>query len=76
MMNPTNIMTMFMNFRQNPMGFFAQNRINIPQGMVNNPDAIIQQMMNSGQINQQTYNQAQQMARQMRNNPAFRGMFR
>ena len=76
MMNPTNIMTMFMNFRRNPMGFLMQNRVNVPQNMMNDPNAIIQQMMNSGQINQQTYNQAQQMARQIQNNPAYKGMFK
>lgn len=76
MINPMNLMGMFANFRQNPMGFFLQNGMNIPQGMMNDPNAIIQQLMNSGQINQQTYNQAQQMARQIQNNPAYKGMFK
>ena len=76
MINPANLMSMFMNFRQNPMGFMMQNGMNVPQNIMNDPNAIIQQMMNSGQINQQTYNQAQQMARQIQNNPAYKGMFK
>ena len=70
-----NVMGMFPNFRQNPMLFMAQRGMNIPQNIAGNPNAIIQQMMNNGQINQQTYNQAQQIARQMRNNPAFKQFF-
>ena len=61
-----NIMAMFQNFMNNPMGYLMQGRMNIPQGM-NDPNAIIQQLLNSGQINQQAYNQAQQIARQLQN---------
>ena len=68
-----NMMSMFQNFMQNPMSYLAG--MNIPQGM-SDPNQIIQQLMNSGRINQGQYNQAQQMARQMRNNPAFRQYFR
>lgn len=68
-----NIMGMFQTFMQNPMSYLSG--MNIPQGMTD-PNAIIQQMMNSGKINQSQYNQAQQMARQMRNNPMFRQFFR
>lgn len=76
MINPMNMMGMFMNFKQNPIGFLMQNKINVPQEMMNDPNAIIQHLMNNGQINQQTYNQAQQMARQIQNNPAYNGMFK
>ena len=64
MMN-NNFMSMYQAFRQNPVGFMMQSGMNVPQNMMGNPDAIIQQMMNSGQISQQTYNQAQQIAQQM-----------
>ncbi|MCQ2408811.1 MAG: hypothetical protein MJ065_09850 [Oscillospiraceae bacterium] len=41
------------------------------------PNQIIQQMLQSGQLNQQQLNQAQQMARQMMPQlEQFRGMFK
>ena len=64
MMN-NNFMGMYQTFRQNPLQFMMRRGMNVPQNMMGNPDAIIQQMMNSGQISQQTYNQAQQIAQQM-----------
>lgn len=64
MMN-NNFMSMYQAFRQNPLQFLVQSKMNVPQNMMGNPDAIIQQMMNSGQISQQTYNQAQQIAQRM-----------
>ena len=65
----------FQSFMQNPVGYLLQRNINIPKDIAGNPNAIIQQMMNSGQINQQAYNQAQQMARQMQSNPMFMQFF-
>ena len=76
MNNILGIMGQFQNFMQNPVSFLMQNNINIPQGIGNDPNAIIQQMLNTGRINQQQYNQAQNLARQMRNNPTFRNYFR
>ena len=64
MMN-NNFLSMYQMFRQNPLQFMMQRGMNVPQNMMGNPDAIIQQMMNNGQISQQTYNQAQQMAQQI-----------
>lgn len=48
--------------QQNPMQFLAQRRLNIPQSIQNDPNAIIQHLMNTGQISQEKYNQASQMA--------------
>ena len=53
--------------QQNPMQFLAQRRFNIPQNIQNDPNAIIQHLMNTGQISQEKYNQASQMARQFMN---------
>lgn len=64
----SNIMQMFQTFMQNPAQMLAQRGINIPQQMANDPNAIMQHLMSTGQINQTQYNQAQQMAQQ------FRGM--
>lgn len=59
-----NLMMMYQQFRQNPVAFMMQRGMNV-SGNVTDPNAIINQMMNSGQLNQQTYNHAQQIARQM-----------
>ena len=76
MNNFMNIFNMFQGFMQNPIGYLIQNKINVPQNMANDPNAIIQQMMNSGMINQNQYNQAQQMYRQMQNNPVFKNLIK
>ena len=51
--------------QQNPrdaaMSLMKQQGIQIPQGMENNPNAIIQHIMQSGQIPQGRLNMAQQM---------------
>ena len=55
-----NIMEMVNQIKQNPMAMLSK-RFNIPENM-NDPNQIIQHLMNSGQINQSQYNQARQMA--------------
>lgn len=60
-------MNQFRMFRQNPMQFLMQRGMNIPQNIQNDPNAIVQHLLNSGQITQQQYNQAAQMARQFQN---------
>mgnify|MGYP003325814635 CR=1 FL=1 len=64
-----NVLTMAQQFRTNPMGMLAQ-RYNLPQG-VNDPQQIIQHLLNTGQITQAQVNQAMQM----RNSPMFKGLF-
>jgi len=56
-------------FKQNPMAMLSQ-RFNIPQNL-NNPNDIIQHLLNTGQVSQQQVNNAMQM----RNHPMFKGMF-
>lgn len=70
-MNINNMMQMFQVFRQNPMQYLLSRGANIPQNIQNNPDEIIQYMLNTGQITQQQYNQAAQMARQFQNGGKF-----
>ena len=55
--------------KQNPMAVLSQ-RFNIPQNM-NDPNQIIQHLLNTGQVTQQQVNNAMQM----RNHPIFKGMF-
>ena len=60
-MNP---MQMLARLKQNPLGMLRQYGFNVPDN-ISDPNAIIQHLMNSGQINQQTYNKARIMAQQM-----------
>lgn len=63
-----NILNMISQFRQNPMQMLMQ-KYKIPQNM-NNPQEIIQHLLNSGQVTQDQVNRAMQM----RNNPIFRNL--
>lgn len=63
MNNLGNIMSIVQQVRNNPMQFLTP--MNIPQSMLGNPQAIIQQMMNNGSISQEQYNNAIQMARNL-----------
>ena len=47
-------------FRNNPMAMLRQ-RFNIPDNL-SNPNAIIQHLLNSGQLSQAQYEQARQIA--------------
>lgn len=65
-----NILNMLSQLQSNPMKILSQ-RFNLPQNM-NNPQEIIQHLLNSGQISQDQVNQAMQM----RNNPMFKNLFK
>lgn len=52
--------------KSNPMQFLMQNKLNVPQNIANDPNAIIQHLMNSGKISQADYDRAVQTAKQMR----------
>lgn len=56
-------------FKQNPMAMLSK-RFNIPDNM-NDPNQIIQHLLNTGQVSQQQVNNAMQL----RNHPMFKGMF-
>lgn len=71
-MNIMQMMQVFQQLKSNPMQILSQ-RFNIP-GNVNlqDPNAIIQHLLNSGQINQQQVNNAMSM----RNNPMWQNLFK
>lgn len=60
-----NPLMMLQQLKQNPMQFLMQRRFNVPQGM-NDPQAILNHLMQTGQISQQQVNSAYQMAQQFR----------
>lgn len=57
-MNP---MQMLQRLQQNPMQTLKEMGLDIPANMTS-PNDIIQHLMNSGQVSQQAYEQARQMA--------------
>lgn len=63
-MNPFQMMQQF---KQNPMAMLSK-RFNIPQNIANDPNQIIQHLMNTGQISQSQYNMANQQLKQLRKN--------
>lgn len=57
-----NMLGMLQQLQTNPMEMLSK-RFNIPQDVnVNDPNAIIQHLMNTGQVSQQAYNNARNMA--------------
>ena len=61
-MNP---MQMIQQLKANPIQFLQRAGFNVPSNL-NDPNAIIQHLMNSGQISQQNYERARQMVAQFR----------
>lgn len=51
--------------REQALNLMKQQGIDVPQGMENNPQAIIQHLMQSGRIPQNRLNMAQQMMQRL-----------
>ena len=67
MNNIGNIIGMVQQFKANPMQFLLQKKLNVPQTVsMDNPQAIMDYLLQSGQINQQQINQAYQIAQRFR----------
>lgn len=61
-----NMMAMLQQLKANPVQFLIQRRFNIPQNIsLNDPNAILNYLVSSGQISQNQINNAYQMAQQM-----------
>ncbi len=59
------MMQMLQQLRANPMLILQQAGFTVPQGM-SDPNAIIQHLLQSGQVPQERYNQVLQMAQRFR----------
>ena len=55
-----NFLSMLVQFKQNPLAAISQ-KFNIPQGM-NNPNDILQYLLNTNQVSQDQVNRAMQMS--------------
>lgn len=64
-MNPM-LLQMLMQLKANPVGMIRQAGYNIPNNL-NDSNSIIQYLMNSGQVTQQQYDRARQMASMLGN---------
>lgn len=60
-----NLAQMLNQVKSNPMQFLMQNKLNVPQNIANDPNAIIQHLMNSGKISQSDYDNAVNMAKKL-----------
>lgn len=66
-----NMLNMLNNLMNNPIQTLLSANLNIPQNIANNPQAIVQHLLSSGQVSQSQVNQAMQQ----RNNPLFKKLF-
>ena len=65
-MMPNQIMGMLGQLKANPLQFLMQRRINLPQGVnMNDPQAIINSLVQSGRVNQEQINAAYSMMQRM-----------
>lgn len=65
-MQMNEIMSYLPQIKQNPMQFLLSKRLNIPQGIENDPSAILQHLMKTGQVNQQQVDAAYRFAQQLK----------
>ena len=73
MINIQQFMSSFSEMMKDPKGYVMKN-MGISEDIANDPDKIIQKMMNDGKITQEQYNSARNTAMQIQNNPMFRQM--
>ena len=61
------VMALLQQFKTNPMQFLVQRRLNIPQNIsMNDPNAILNHLLRTGQVSQDAVNRAYQMAQRYR----------
>jgi hypothetical protein len=70
MVNFQQFMGEFQKLAANPQQYVMQ-RFGIPKEIASDPNAILQNLMNSGKVSQEQINAAQSMASQIQRNPMF-----
>lgn len=65
-MNPMNVLGMLQQFKMNPMQMLLQRRMNVPQTMMNDPNAILNHLLQTGQVSQMQVDNAYRMAQGFR----------
>ena len=61
-----NPMQMLQSLRSNPIQFLMQRKLNVPANIANNPNDIINHLLQTGQISQDQLNRAYQQMNQFR----------
>lgn len=65
--NMMNLMQMFNDFKNNPFGALMSMGCNVPQRFQNDPEAMVNYLRSTGQMNDQQFNQFSNFARQFQN---------
>lgn len=65
MVNNMQMNNQAMLFRQNPLQFLLQHRINIPNEYANDPQGAVQYLMSTGRMSQETFEGLRNKASQM-----------
>lgn len=68
-------MSEFQKLAANPRQYVMKH-YGIPENIASDPNAILQNLMNSGKISQNQYNAARNMASQIQSNPMFDQMMK
>ena len=61
------LMSQVNQIRNNPMQFFMSRKLNVPENISNDPQAIVQHLLNTGQMTQAQYNKLQSQINQIMN---------
>ena len=70
-----NLLSQLNQLKNNPVQFLMSRRYNIPDDLSGNPQGIVQHLLNSGQMSQETYSRLQSQVNQIVNtNRARNGM--
>ena len=54
------MLQMVQQFKQNPIGFLLQKKLNVPANVANDPNAILNYLLSTGQVTQNQINMAYQ----------------
>ena len=60
------LLPMLQQLKNNPLQFLMQRKFNIPQNIANDPNAILNHLLSSGQVSQEQVNAAYQQGRMFR----------
>lgn len=64
--NSNGFMSSLNALKANPMQFLMQRKFNVPKDIQGDPNAILQHLLNTGQVSQAQYTKAQQIAGQFK----------
>ena len=62
-----NMLAQLNQLRSNPVQFLMSRRYNVPANLSNNPQGIVQHLLNSGQMSQEAYTRLQNQVNQIMN---------